>query len=215
MTTLLLLGWLSLPLAPLNPIEQDTIAAMNLHLSAGVTSPNGIVSASPEMSIKYEFRPAHPFIVRTEADFRLGSVGTLFWPAGNERQAMYLEGSYRSALLGLDILYYRGTDRLTAYLGAGIVQSFNEFDADQKSRDLLRSRYGIDQIDMSQRVGYRFTLGLRFHRTYAFEVAITQMEPNFVFGRDFGDGTFSKETVPTQFSSFRFTFGYLWELKAF
>lgn len=215
MTTLLLLGWLSLPLAPLNPIEQDTIAAMNLHLSAGITSPNGIVSASPEMSIKYEFRPAHPFIVRTEADFRLGSVGTRFWPAGNERQAMYLEGSYRSALLGLDILYYRGTDRLTAYLGAGLVQSFNEFDADQESRDLLKSRYGIDQIDMSQRVGYRFTLGLRFHRTYAFEVAITQMEPNFVFGRDFGDGSYSKETVPTQFSSFRFTFGYLWELKAF
>ncbi|MBK7141618.1 MAG: hypothetical protein IPH75_06020 [bacterium] len=214
MTFLLLVGWLSLPLAPLNPVAQDTIAAMNLHVTAGITSPNGIVSASPEISFKYEFRPAHPLIVRSEVDFRFGSVGTRFWPDGKEQPAMYLEGNYRTALLAADLLYYRGTDHLTAYLGVGIVQSFNEFDADQLSRDILKSQYDIDKIDMSQKIGYRFTLGLRFNRSYAFEVAITQMEPHFVFGRDYGDGTYSKEEVPTQFSSFRFTFGYLWELKS-
>lgn len=214
MITLLMVGWLSLPLAPLNPIEQDTIAAMNLHLSGGITSPNGIVSASPELSLKYEFRPAHPLIVRADVDFRFGTVGTRFWPEGKETDAMYLSGNYRSALFGLDLLYYRGTDHLTAYLGFGLVQSYNEFSPSKKSMDLLRTKYEIDDLDMAQKLGYRFTLGLRFNRSYCFEIAVTQMEPNLVFGRDYGAGSYSKEMVPTQFSAFRLSFGYLWQIKA-
>lgn len=213
MGSLLLIAWLSLPLAPLNPVEQDTIAGMNLHLSAGVTSPNGIVSAGPELSLKFELRPAHPLVVRTELDLRFGAVGTRFFPGGSNNPSMYLTGNYQSALTGVDLLYYRGTDRLTAYLGLGLVYAFNRFDPSDESLALLRADYGVDDIDMSQKLGYRLTLGLRFHKAYAFEIAVTQIKPDFVFGRDYGNGTYSKEYFPTQFSGFRFTLGYIWQLR--
>ncbi len=213
MISLLLIAWLSLPLAPLNPIEQDTIAAMNFHLSAGITSPNGIVSAGPELSLKYEWRPAHPLVLRTELDFRLGSIGSRFFPGGSYRPSVYLTGNYQSMLTGLDLLYYRGTDRMTAYLGFGLVYAFNRFTPGEESLQELHDEYGIDDLDMAQKLGYRVTLGLRFHRNYSFELAVTQLKPDIVAGRDYGNGVYSKQNFPTQFSGFRFTLGYIWQLR--
>lgn len=209
MNALVLIAWLSLPLAPLNPVEQDTVAAMNLHMTAGITSPNGIVSAGPEITAKLEYRPFHPFIFRAEASTRAGSIGTRFYPHGLAGGVMYLSGDYQSLTTAIDALYYRGTDHLTAYLGAGLVYGFHRFNPDDKLNVQLAQDYGIIDIDMKQKLGYRLTFGIRYNRVYSFEVGIMEIKPDLISSRRYDSGVYSIQRSQTRFSGFRFTVGYI------
>ena len=70
MTALIFTAWLALPIAPLNPVAEDTLTATNIHISAGVTTPNGVLSTGPEISVKYEMLAVHPMVVRGSIDFK-------------------------------------------------------------------------------------------------------------------------------------------------
>lgn len=209
MSALILIAWLSLPIAPLNPIEQDTIAALNFHVTAGVTSPNGVISAGPEISAKLEYRPFHPFIFRAESSVRAGTIGTRFFPIDVGSSGVYLTGEYQSLTTAADVLYYRGTDRLTAYLGVGMVYGFHRFNPDSEVMGVLVRDHGIVDVDMQQKLGYRLTFGVRYNRLYSFEIGIMEIKPNFIFGRRYGDEVYSLQRSQTRFSGFRFTLGYI------
>lgn len=82
MFTLILASLLSLPLYPLNPEAQDTLASANLHFTIGVNGPNSIVSTGPEMSLKYEMLVQHPIVIRAAVDYKYSDVTTRLFPNG-------------------------------------------------------------------------------------------------------------------------------------
>ena len=135
--TILMTSWLCLPLAPLNPVEEDTLASSSLHFTVGVAKPNGIVTAGPLVSAKYEMLVLHPFVVRGTIDFKYGRVTSHLYPNGH----LY------STLLGLDAIYYRGTKYLTGYLGLGPVLSFQSFKWFDQTADSLFATERIIAID--------------------------------------------------------------------
>ena len=85
MLTLLFTCFLTLPLYPLNPVEQDTLAMMNLHVTAGFNAPNRFGSISPELTGKYEMLFKHPFVVRAACDYRYGTVSSAWQSAQCDR----------------------------------------------------------------------------------------------------------------------------------
>ncbi len=205
MYSLLLTAWLCLPVAPLNPIEEDTLAAINLHFTAGISGPNGVVSTGPEISAKYEMRVLHPLILRGAVEYKYGKMSSKLYP----------QGGLHTSTLSLETLYYRGTNHLTGYIGGGVVYAFNWFRPTTATADSLRAMENVTDVNVSEQIGYRITLGLRYYRSYSLEVGITELRPDIVKQEDTGQASFSKKYRQTKTGSFRITVGYLLPLATF
>jgi len=138
MYALLLASWLCLPLAPFNPLEHDTLASVNLHFSAGMSGPNGIVSFGPEISTKYEVLAIHPLVLRGAVDYRYGKL----------KSNLYPKGDIHTTTLSIEALYYRGTNYMTGYVGFGAVYAFNWFNPSATTSDSLWLNESITDIDL-------------------------------------------------------------------
>jgi len=202
LNTLLMTSWLCLPLAPLNPVAEDTLASSNLHFAVGVTNPNGIVTAGPLVSAKYEMLVMHPFMLRGTVDFKYGRVTSQLYPNGH----LY------SILFGIDAVYYRGTDHLTGYIGLGPVLSLHHFKWFDETADSLFATEWITAVDMQQRFGYRLTLGLRYNTCYSLEIAVVELHPDFKKTGVGIDGSETRKYQTTRTGGFRITLGYLFEI---
>jgi hypothetical protein len=186
MHSLLMTAWLCLPLAPLNPIEEDTLASVNLHVAAGVAGPNGIVSVGPIASTSLEVLVVHPFMVRATADLAYGRIKSNLFPRGD----------LWTTTFGGDAIYYRGTDHLTGYVGAG----------------MFYATEGVTDVDLQQEWGYRIIIGIRYHRCYSLEITMTELTPGFrKTARDESGGGY-RTYQETRTGSFRVSLGYLFEI---
>ncbi len=203
MHALALVTMLSLPLYPLNPVQQDTVSNMSLHVTAGVDGPTGIISAGPETTAKLEFLFYHPFFIRAAFDYRFGEVTSKVYPAGD----------LHTATFSGEILYYRGTRKLTGYVGLGLVWADHSFDLGESAGDSLLANSGITRVEVSNALGYRFTAGLRFKHAFSLEIGITGIQPNFVYTRQLGPTSYSEVKDKVRLNTVRVSFGYLFTLK--
>ncbi len=203
MNALLLATWLVMPLAPLNPIEEDTLASMNAHFTVAVTTPNGIISSGPEISAKCELLVVHPFVVRGAIDLKYCRTVSELFP----------KGELLSLPLSLDALYYRGTDHLTGYIGFGGLYSINSFSPHSSTIDSLMRNKSVTDVDMRNEFGYRLTLGLRYKKAYSFEVSISEVYPEFIFLGTGANGEITRSLLTTRVGGFRLSFGYLFPIK--
>ena len=198
MNALMMAAWLALPIAPLNPVEQDTLASMNLHIAASVTVPNGIVSAGPELSARYEMLVIHPFVVRGGVDLKYCQVTSSLFPRGN----------LLSLPLSADAIYYRGTDHLTGYLGFGAIYAINSFSPSQATIDSLMQASSFSDVDLRNEWGYRLTLGLRYKRCYSLEISISEIYPEFVLRSSSGLES-TRSMMTTRVGGIRLSIGYV------
>jgi hypothetical protein len=202
MHVLLITTWLFLPLAPLNPIEQDTLASMNLHLTVGIDGPNGILSVGPVVSSNWELLVVHPFMVR----------GLVEGSYSQTRSKHLPKGHLWTVSAGADAIYYRGTDRLMGYLGGGVFYASHFFSPFATTSDSLLAGEGITDIEVKPDWGYRIILGLRHHRVYSLELVLSELRRDFrKIGRS-SQGIESRAYQPTRTGNFRITFGYLFEI---
>ncbi len=205
MFTLILASLLSLPLYPLNPVAQDTLSPANLHFTLGVNGPNSIVSTGPEMSLKYEMLVDHPLVMRVAVDYKYGAVTTRLFP----------NGYIHTAVTSVEGLLYRGTDKLTGYLGAGVVYSYNYFKLSSSAADSLMTNHAISDVRIKNTIGYRITLGMRIHRSYAIEVAVTEVRPDFVYTSRISPSQYSEIAERTRLNDVRLTLGFLLPVRIF
>lgn len=199
MNAFMMAVWLALPMAPLNPVEQDTLASMNLHVSASVTIPNGIVSAGPELSAMYEMLVVHPFVVRGGVDLKYCRVTSSLFPRGN----------LLSMPLAVDAIYYRGTDHLTGYLGFGGIYAINSFSPSSATIDSLMSERSFSDVDLRNEWGYRLTLGLRYKRCYSLELSVSEIYPEFILRGSGPGGESSRSMMTTRVGGVRLSIGYV------
>ncbi|MBD3404405.1 hypothetical protein GF420_16055 [candidate division GN15 bacterium] len=199
---LLLAGWLALPIAPLNPVVQDTLDNMALHVTAGVNTSNGIVGTGPDLTVKYEMLAVHPIILRGGLDYRLGRV----------RSSLYPDGTFHQGLFVLETIYYRGTNHLTGYLGLGMAWGFGHFVPTAMTEQRLFEEDQTYDIDVGTDLGYRITLGLRYQRNFSLEIAITELKPSLVYHSrpEPGVDRIRRETFRN--NSFRLSVGYAFTL---
>lgn len=190
---------LSLPIYPLNPTAEDTVNANNLHITVGVTGPSGAISAGPEVSVKYELLFSHPFIFRWSLDYRYGQIKSRVWP----------DGTVHREIISFEAIYYKGTNRMTAYIGTGVLAGFNSFFPDDASFEELGLPLGNSDIDISMAFGYKLTLGLRIHQVYSIEVGISESSPSFIYREHFSSTSFSEERHEFRANDFKVSFGYL------
>ena len=203
MTALVFATFMSLPLYPLNPTAQDTIAYMNLHLTAGINGPSPILSAGPDLSVKYELMVYHPFVVRAAFDYRYGSINS----------PVYAGGSLHRGLFSIEAIYYRGTKKITGYVGAGPVYSMNNFNVSAETSDSLFNYEHITSVGMSDVLGYRITGGLRWHKSFSLEISLTDTRPDYTFTSRIDENLYSVEKRDVRFNDFRVSIGYLFTLK--
>ena len=189
----------ALSLYPLNPVEQDTLAPANVHLTAGINGPNGVFGIGPEITAKYEMLVFHPFVVRPAFDIRYGKV----------TNALHPSGELLAATFSTEFFYYKGTDKLTGYMGGGVVFTDYHFMLNDRAADSLKSNLGITNVRMKNTFGYRFTMGLRIERNYSMEIAITEQRPLFSFTTRISSSSYSESTDKIRMSDVRFTVGYL------
>ena len=194
-----LAGFAAAPLAPLNPLHQDTLPGQSLHVTAGFTSPNGIVSAGGELSAKYEFMVLHPWVMRGGLDLKYAQTVSNLYP----------KGDLLSTTASIDALYYRGTWRLLAYIGLGAVYTMNHFSSSPATADSLLLYESVTDVDISRQWGYRVTLGMRFHSRYSLEIAVTELRPDFIKHAFRSSGAMSRSFQGTRTGSFRISLGYV------
>lgn len=199
---LLLAGWLSLPIAPLNPVVQDTLDNMALHITAGANTSNGIVGTGPDITAKFEMLAHHPVVFRGGIDGRFGEIRSIVYP----------DGEFYQGILILEAIYYRGTNRLTGYLGLGMAWGFGHFVPTSGELDALYRQDYTTDIDVNTDLGYRITLGLRFREKLSLEVAITELKPGFVYHRSLPNGRDEVFTDTFRNNSFRLSLGYVFTL---
>ncbi|MEW6051451.1 MAG: hypothetical protein AB1644_10370 [Candidatus Zixiibacteriota bacterium] len=211
MYSLVMASWLCLPLAPLNPLEQDTLPVMSFHLTAGITAPTDISSSGPELTAKYEMLATHPVVVRGTVEYRFSHIRANVYPQRDSRYVR-LRGDLHGFTAGADVLYYRGTNRLTGYLGLGAVYSLHSLITDEAASASMARTFDIDKIEIAPAVGYRVTMGLRYHRVYSLEITITELRPKFLYTR-YMDTGYARSDDPTRLSGFRVSVGHLWTIR--
>lgn len=199
MHALLLASLLSLPIYPLNPVAEDTLALRNLHLTVGVSSANNVMDAGPELTAKFEFLVVHRFVLRSAFDYRYGKVTTNRLP----------KGRLHSSTISLEALYYRGTDRLTGFFGWGLVYVFSNYRISGDAADSLRNNFGITAVRVKENLGYRLTMGLRFQKAYSFEIGITELKTAFVYTTAVTESSYFEQAERSRRSDIRATFGYV------
>ncbi len=203
MLALLMAAMMSLPLYPLNPVEEDTLATINAHISMGFRAPTDVVSAGPELSAKYELLVMHPVVMRTSVDYKYGELTSKQYP----------RGPLHAVSVALEAFYYRGTDELTGYVGAGALFSYFAFDPNSYASDSLRSNFAIREVDIGAAPGFRITLGLRYESVYAMEFTITEMRSNMRYIREAAASVIGEREQEIRMSDIRLTFGYLFTLR--
>jgi len=202
-TALLFATLVSLPIYPLNPVQQDTVSFINLHVTAGFNGPSSIITSGPELTFKYEMVIAHPFILRSAFDYRYGTVSSIHYPDGDlHRGTFSAEG-----------IYYRGTEKLTGYFGLGLVWSTFSYHLSEGAADSLRTNFGISEVGITSVPGYRITAGLRIHRSYSIEIGLTDTRPDYVYTIRHDANSFSVGSKQIRFNDFRVSLGYLFSLK--
>jgi len=199
MTALLLTALLYMPLAPINPVDQDTLPSLALHLKAGMAGPNGVVSVGPDVSAMLEMLVIHPFVVRGTLDGRYGQV----------KSALFPNGHLYTASCGADAIYYRGTNRLTGYFGIGYFYTVHHFSPFRRTADSLMVNEGLSSVDVQPKFGYRLILGLRFSRIYSLEISVDDLHPDFKMTGIAAEGVESRSYKTTRTGAFRVTLGYV------
>jgi outer membrane protein W len=147
----------------------------------------------------------HPIVVRAAVDYKYGDITTRLFPAGN----------IHTAVTSVEGLFYRGTDKLTGYMGAGIVYSYNYFKLTSTAADSLLVNHAISDVRIKNTFGYRITLGMRIHRSYAIEFAITEVRPDFVYTSRMSPSQYSEVAERTRLNDVRLSFGFLLPVRVF
>ncbi|RME23591.1 MAG: hypothetical protein D6800_09625, partial [Candidatus Zixiibacteriota bacterium] len=192
MIHVLLTAWLALPIAPLNPIKEDTVAAANLQLTFGTVTPNGVVSAGPEFTIKYELRYVHHFITRAAVEYHFNELTSRLYPRGNINNFSFAgEG-----------LLYHGTNKLMGFIGFGGVLSVNTFNPWPTTMSTLKSE-NVTDISLRPALGYRFIFGFRWRKKYALEFTVTELYSDLRTETALSETQFMRETRSVKTGSFR------------
>lgn len=198
--------WLAQPIVPLNPLEQDTLPAMSVHVQTGFGAPNGIVKLGPRVAGLWEYRFHHPYLVRGGVEYRYNPTSTKLH-LGNPLSVYRVRGDLHGIALTGDLLYYRGTRRLTGYLGFGLVYAMSSFTEDRAGSESLEAR-GINEIDISPKLGYRLMLGLRVKANYSLEIGVSETRPDFIYKLSPAPGIERISKEETRTGSFYVLFGY-------
>ncbi len=204
MNAMLLTMILLSPIVSKNPVEQDTLATFNIHIAAGVRTANDIVKSAPEFGAKIEYLLVHPLVLRTSVDYGFSSVKNSRYPLGDRR----------SFDIAAEAFIYRGRKKITAYLGAGAVYSVNSFKAEGRYMDtiftvtdtIVRS---ISRIEIEDKYGYRFMLGIRIQEKYSFELGYQEIRPNFLLYSPQESDRYNIFYRPSKLSTLRITLGYI------
>ncbi|MEE8403903.1 MAG: hypothetical protein V3S17_00775 [candidate division Zixibacteria bacterium] len=202
MYSLILTSLLSLPVFPLNPTDRDTLNSSNFHITAGVSSPSDFATAGPEFTLKYELLFYHPIVLRTGVEYNRGRVTKISFP----------NGDYHGFTTSVEILYYRGTDRMMGFMGMGVVYNQSYLNMDGSVADSLLAAENISDVYLRGNAGYRFIFGLRKSRLWSFEIRMTDIRTHLVYRRNLGAYRYSIQREPVRLSDFRITLGYLIEL---
>ncbi|MEA1979385.1 MAG: hypothetical protein U9N54_00225 [candidate division Zixibacteria bacterium] len=205
MLSLILISLLSLPIYPLNPSVQDTLNPTNIHVTVGLNGPNSLLTAGPEFTLKYEWMVSHPIVVRASLDYKYSTINSNFFP----------QGKMHSFVTSLETFTYRGTDKMTGYLGIGIVYSMNNFHPSQNSSDSLLNNHNISKVEIKNKLGYRLILGMRIKRSYSVEIGITEIKTDFIYTTVLDNSSYFETLQKARISDFRFTLGYLIPFKIF
>lgn len=203
MHALLLATMLSLPMYPLNPTAQDTIPSMTLHVTVGIDGPNGMLTAGPDITTKLEYLFHHPILLRAALDYRFGQI----------RSVLYPKAALHAAVISTEILYYRGTNKLTGYVGGGLVFATYFMDVYESESDSLLINRGINEVDIGNSLGYRITAGLRYRRVFSIEIGITEIEPQYIYTKRTSPQSYAEAKRPVELNEFRVSFGYLFTLR--
>ena len=200
---IILTSLLSLPIFPLNPAKQDTLNSMNLHITVGMASPSELLSIGPEFTIKYEFLFEHPFLLRTGLDYRYGRMNQLKYP----------KGDYHGFTTSAEALYYRGTNRMTGFVGGGIIYNISSISLDSRVADSILAGELISDVRLDNHLGYRLIFGLRRSRLWSFELRVTDVRTKLVYQRELAPYRYSLEKQKVKLSDIRISFGYLLPLR--
>jgi hypothetical protein len=203
MTALVLATLMSLPVYPLNPTSQDTVTYMNLHVTAGLNGPGSLMSTGPELTAKYELMIVYPVILRGAFDYRFGAVNSNVYPNGDLHRSMF----------SVEAMYYRGTKKLTGYVGAGLVWSMNNFSIASADAESLYVNHGFTDVAIDEAFGYRITAGLRVHEIYSLEIGLTDTRPSYLYTQQLDDDRYAVMHRKFRLNDFRVSFGYLFHLK--
>jgi hypothetical protein len=203
MPIILAAAWLCLPLVPLNPIEEDTLSSWNLHVTLGASSPNHFVSSGPDLTVKCEKLAIHPLVIRSALEYQLGRTNS----------EKYFDGYAHQGTLSLCALYYRGTNKLTGYLGGGPVIRFGHLALSSGAKDSLWSNQSVTDVNIKPSFGYRIVLGLRYLKTISLEIGITEVIADIQYLEDLGPTNFAIRSREANLGSVRVTLGYIWTLK--
>lgn len=199
MYVLLVAAWLMSPIFPLNPIQQDTLDHVSLHLTAGISGPTRLSSPGPEITAKYEIMFHHPFVLRTSFDYRYSKIKSVLYP----------EGKFHGTTISTEIYYYKGTYKSTGYIGVGLVYVNNFIKLPQNISQSLYDKNRIIDIYMLSKLGFRITLGMRIHKSYSLEFAITEVSPTLVTKTQLSENKYSNKYENIRLNNVRFTLGYL------
>ena len=202
MYVLLLTSLLTMPLYPLNPTVQDTLPAHCLHVTIGAIGPDELVKTGPEVTLKDEFLIHHPILLRAAIEYRYGSITSRQYPNG------HLQG----VTVAASVLYYRGTNYMTGYLGAGLVYTMSQESMRSSVADSMYRNEGVTGVDLSSTPGYRFTFGLRYDKSVSLELTLTNTRPDFVKERAFSNLSMSRTSEPLKINDVRVTLGYIFRL---
>jgi hypothetical protein len=96
----------------------------------------------------------------------------------------------------------------------GVIYSINGFEADGSYKDTVVYNdesviRDISKIEIEDKYGYRFTLGLRVQEKYAFELGFQETRPNFLLYSPLEPDRYNIFYRPSKLSTLRFTFGYI------
>lgn len=203
MLALVITSLLSLPIYPLNPIQHDTVATVNLHGTIGLNSPNRMGNMSPELGIKAELLVTHPFIVRTSCEYKLLNMNSKFYPDG------FLHG----VTVAAELMYYRGTSTLMGFIGGGPIAQFNHLSISDRAADSIFTDRGVTSVSVRPTLGYRITFGLRYKRIYSLEVSVSETQPKFLYMSRLSPTEFAESSQRAEISDVRIALGYLWTLR--
>ncbi len=188
-----------LPIYPLNPTQQDTLNSVSMHFAGTLTGPNALVSASPGASLKCELLVIHPLVIRPAIEYSYGSILARRYPRGN----------LHSISSVLEVLYYRGTDKLSGYIGGGGFITANLFNLGKYSADSLLLYEKVEDVDISHAIGYRLLFGLRFDKAYSVELSFSDTRPDYIYTQRISPTQFSQYREQLQFTDIRLSFGYI------
>jgi len=202
MLTLLLAAWMAMPMYPLNPTAEDTLNTLNVHVSVGVTSPNRLAAPGPNVSARTELLLKHPWVVRATAEYSYATIESNLYP----------DGDLHGLTVGVDGLYYRGTEKMTGFIGAGVMYYHGYISTDGAAADSLYRNHGITDISMSGRFGLRAMVGLRFGHNLSLELGVSEVRPLVVTTAELDNDRIGVNSERIALHDVRLTLGYLFTL---